>query len=255
VCLDEPARRALLAAAQAADLLILEDDPYGLFGLDDRPRPKLKALDTDHRVIYLGSFAKSVFPGARVGFLIADQAVVDAGGRRTLLAEELSTIKSMLTVNTSPIAQAVIGGVLVDSGFSLRAANRDKIAFYRNNLRCLLDALAENFGPSGEGPLGVRWNTPAGGFFVVLDVPVIADDRLLEVSAHDYGVLWTPMSYFYPQGGGEHQIRLCCSALPAADLVEGVGRLARLLADIGTPVAAAPVSPVALAARLSGAAS
>ena len=78
-----PTRQALLEWPHAEDLLLLEDDPYGLFGLDDEPRPSLKSLDTDQRVIYLGSFAKSCFPGARVGFLVADQTVVDATGRRT----------------------------------------------------------------------------------------------------------------------------------------------------------------------------
>ena len=55
---------------------------------------------------------------------LADQAVVSAAGHRSLLAGELSTVKSMVTVNTSPIAQAVIGGVLVSCGYSLRAGAR-----------------------------------------------------------------------------------------------------------------------------------
>ncbi len=115
VSLPVSTRRHLLDVAAEEDLLILEDDPYGLFGLDDEVRPALKSLDTDQRVIYLGSFAKSCFPGARVGFLVADQTVVDAAGNRTLLADELSTVKSMVTVNTSPVAQAIIGGVLVEA--------------------------------------------------------------------------------------------------------------------------------------------
>lgn len=110
LCLDMATRHELLDMAERQNLIILEDDPYGLFGVDDRPRPRLKSLDTSRRVVYLGSFAKSCFPGARVGYLVADQRVVGAGGSHTLLAEELSTVKSMLTVNTSPIAQAVIGG-------------------------------------------------------------------------------------------------------------------------------------------------
>ena len=225
LCLDLPARQALLRVAAEQDLLILEDDPYGLFGMDDRPRPRLKALDTDQRVIYLGSFAKSCFPGARVGFLVADQTVVAADGTRTLLAEELSTIKSMLTVNTSPIAQGVIGGLLVESGYSLREANRDKIAFYRRNLGHLLESLTEHF-PDGSG---VTWNVPAGGFFAVLTVPLVADEKLLEVSAADYGVLWTPMSFFYLDGGGSQCIRLSCSVLAPEEITEGVRRLAVLV--------------------------
>lgn len=230
VSLSVAARRALLDVAEAEDLLVLEDDPYGLFGLDDRPRPSLKALDRRSRVIYLGSFAKSCFPGARVGFLVADQPVVDRAGRRTLLAEELSTVKSMLTVNTSPVAQAVIGGLLVESGCRLRAANREKIAFYRRNLRTLLAALEAHF-PAAIGQ-DVRWTVPSGGFFVVLQVPVPADEKLLELSAEQYGVLWTPMSFFYADGG-THALRLSCSALEPDRIREGVSRLARLLADHG----------------------
>jgi (S)-3,5-dihydroxyphenylglycine transaminase len=227
VSLSVGVRRGLLQVAADEDLLILEDDPYGLFGLDDRRSPALKSLDADRRVIYLGSFAKSVFPGARVGFLVADQTVVSASGLRSLLAEELSTVKSMITVNTSPIAQAVIGGVLVSCGYSLLAANRDKIAFYRRNLRALLTALQRHF--SGQA---VTWNTPSGGFFAVLDVPVFADEKLLELSARDYGVLWTPMSFFYLDGGGSHAIRLSCSALATDQIDDGVRRVAALIADV-----------------------
>lgn len=224
-CLDAASRHELLRVAGEEDLLILEDDPYGLFGVDDRPRPRLKSLDREQRVIYLGSFAKSCFPGARVGFVVADQTVVDADGTRTLLAEELSTVKSMLTVNTSPIAQAVVGGLLVESGCSLRRANAAKMDFYRRNLIALEDSLSRHF----AGISGVRWNTPAGGFFAVLDVPVHADEKLLEISAAQYGVLWTPMSFFYLDGGGRHAIRLSCSALSADDIDEGVRRLADLI--------------------------
>lgn len=224
--LSPATRHALLEVAQEHELLILEDDPYGLFGLDDTPRPPIKALDRDQRVIYLGSFAKSVFPGARVGFLVADQTVVDADGRRSLLAEELSTVKSMVTVNTSPIAQAVVGGVLLEAGCSLRAANREKIEHYRRALATLLAALEATFTDPA-----ITWNAPAGGFFAVLDVPVRADDKLLERSASEYGVLWTPMSFFYLDGGGAQAMRLSCSALTEPEIVEGVRRLARLIGD------------------------
>jgi (S)-3,5-dihydroxyphenylglycine transaminase len=97
------------------------------------------------------------------------------------VADELSTVKSMVTVNTSPIAQAVIGGVLVSCGYSLRAANQQKIAFYRRNLRALLAALGRHF----RDP-AITWNSPSGGFFAVLSVPVRADEKLLEISARDY---------------------------------------------------------------------
>jgi (S)-3,5-dihydroxyphenylglycine transaminase len=228
VSLSDDVRHGLIDVAADEDLLILEDDPYGLFGLDDNRPPALKALDTDQRVMYLGSFAKSVFPGARVGFLVADQTVVSATGQRSLLADELSTVKSMVTVNTSPIAQAVIGGFLLSCGCSLRAANREKIAFYQGNLRMLLAAVERHF----SDDQAITWNSPSGGFFAVMDVPVRADEKLLELSARDYGVLWTPMSFFYMNGGGSNAIRLSCSALVTGQIDEGVRRLATLIADV-----------------------
>ncbi|MGB3442478.1 MAG: PLP-dependent aminotransferase family protein [Actinophytocola sp.] len=230
ISLSTAIRRRLLEVAGEQDLLLLEDDPYGLFGLDDEPRPALKSLDTDGRVIYLGSFAKSCFPGARVGFLVADQTVVGDEGGRTLLADEMSAIKSMLTVNTSPISQAVIGGVLVESGCSMRTANQNKLSFYRNNLRTMLAALEEHFPQPERGMRGVRWNVPTGGFFAVVDVPFAADEKLLELSAEQFGVLWTPMSFFYSDGG-DHALRLSCSYLAAERIAEGVRRLSRLVAE------------------------
>jgi (S)-3,5-dihydroxyphenylglycine transaminase len=221
----------LLEVAADEDLLVVEDDPYGLFSLDDEARPTLKSLDGDGRVIYLGSFAKSCFPGARVGYLVADQTVVDDAGRPTMLADELSAVKSMLTVNTSPIAQAVIGGMLIESGFSLRSGNREKIDFYRTNLRALLESLEDAFPPAVRAERGIRWNVPTGGFFAVLEVPVRADEELLEVSAREYGVLWTPMSFFYTDGGGRQAIRLSCSWLEPAQIAEGVHRVARLISE------------------------
>lgn len=231
ISLTVDARRQLLDVAAAEDLLLLEDDPYGLFGLTDEVRPTLKSLDTDCRVIYLGSFAKSGFPGARVGFIVADQVVVDSTGQRTLLAAELSTVKSMLTVNTSPISQAVIGGMLVSAGHSLRAANQEKILFYRQSLRSMLAALERYFPEPGRSRRGIRWNVPEGGFFAVVQAPVCADEKLLELSAREYGVLWTPMSFFYLGEGGAGAIRLSCSWLDPDQVDEGVRRLARLVAD------------------------
>ena len=154
-----PTRRRLLDVAAEQDLLILEDNPYGLFARDDaRPRPTLKALDTDRRVVYLGSFAKTCLPGARVGYV---RGRPDRGGcrtaRRTLLADELAKIKSMVTVNTSPIAQAVIGGMLLEHGCSLRAGERgDEPGLPAQPATTCWTALAGGSRPAAAGP----WNAP-----------------------------------------------------------------------------------------------
>jgi (S)-3,5-dihydroxyphenylglycine transaminase len=222
-------RERLLRMATEEDLLLLEDNPYGLFARDDTRLPVLKRLDQDRRVIYLGTFAKTCFPGARVGFVIADQPVVAPDGRAGLLADQLAKLKSMTTVNTSPLSQAVIGGMLLANGCRLRVSNQDRIDGYRARLDRLAEALERQFPAGTRERSGVGWRLPDGGFFLVMRVPFVADDRLLTRSAREHGVLWTPMSYFHLDGGGRRRIRLSASYLGVDEIDEGVRRLGELV--------------------------
>jgi (S)-3,5-dihydroxyphenylglycine transaminase len=230
VSMTVPMRHRLLEVAAREDILLIEDNPYGTFHAGPHV-PTLKALDTRRQVIYLGSFAKVGFPGARVGFAIADQRVADDGGNVSLLADYLSMIKSMLTVNTSAVAQAVIGGKLLMSDFSLAKANERETATYLDNMRQLLAGLADRFGSDTAERPSVSWNTPTGGFFAVVTLPFGADDELMEYSARTHGVLWTPMSHFYVGGGGRHQARLACSQLSSEEIEVGLDRFAALVKD------------------------
>jgi (S)-3,5-dihydroxyphenylglycine transaminase len=265
VSLSVPQRHRLLELAAREEILLLEDNPYGTFH-DGTQLPTMKSLDTSRQVVYLGSFAKTGFPGARVGYAIADQRVAGSDGSVALLADHLSKIKSMLTVNTSPVTQAIIGGKLLAHDCSLTRANERETAVYRKNRSQLLAGLARRFPaagaaagtaagtasgaaagtaagtvgePGGSEPAGdvdgqpatVTWNSPAGGFFVVVSLPFPADDELLEHSARQHGVLWTPMGHFYSGGGGRYQARLACSQLTPEQLETGLDRFAALVAD------------------------
>ncbi len=211
-------REELLGLAEEERLLLIEDNPYRVFGGVGETIPTLKALDRDRSVVYVGSFAKTVFPGARVGYVVADQ-LVETGGRTELLADQLGKLKSVLTVNTAPIGQAVIGGKLLEHGLSIRAANKREIEVCRRNLRLVLDGLAQHF-PAGT------WNVPDGGFFLLLTLPFAAGDDALERSAREHGVLWTPLHHFYGDGRPREQIRLSFSHLSPAEIAEGLRRLA-----------------------------
>ncbi len=227
--LDLSHRRRLLDLAEAEDFLILEDNAYAFTAPPGQELPPLKALDGGGRVILIGTFAKVCMPGARVGFVVADQEVRSGGGERSLLSDAITAVKSMTTVNTSPVSQAVIGGMLLEHGGSLDAMGRRKAALYRRNLAHLLEALDRRLAPGGEPPPGVRWNRPPGGFFVLMRLPVEAGAELLELSASKFGVLWTPMAPFHIGGGGANELRLSCSYLDPEGIDEGVARLAGLV--------------------------
>ncbi|MGW2868951.1 aminotransferase-like domain-containing protein [Kitasatospora sp. NPDC001225] len=223
------ARTGLLEAAAEEGVLVVEDNPYGFFSRTPGQRPTLKALDRRRQVVYLGSFAKTCFPGARLGYVVADQEVAGPDGRRSLLVDELAKLKSMTTVNTPALSQAVIGGMLLTHDCRLRAANAPATAHYAAGMDTLLRELDRHFPASVRRRLGISWTRPDGGFFAVLTVPFVADEAAMERCARDHGVLWTPMAPFYPAGGGEHRLRLSVSSLTQAQIIDGVAKLAAFL--------------------------
>lgn len=228
-------RQELLDLAERHDILILEDSPYRLVSPGGQ-LPTLKSLDHGRRVVHLGSYSKTLFPGARVGFVVADQPVVDGAEDCGLLADELTKIKSMVTVNTSPVSQAVAAGMLLSVDGRASELNSRTAAYYGDAMRVTLRELERNF-PEGErSALGIRWNEPSGGFFLAVDMPFDTDNSALVRSAEEFGVIWTPMSYFYPGGGGGRSLRLSVSYLSHQEIEEGIERLARFVkAQTGRP--------------------
>ncbi|MER5732113.1 aminotransferase class I/II-fold pyridoxal phosphate-dependent enzyme [Streptomyces sp. NPDC002138] len=221
-------RHELLELAARHDILLLEDSPYRMVS-PGRQLPTLKSLDREHRVVQLGSFSKTLFPGARVGYAVADQPVTDSSGTVGLLADELTKIKSMITVNTSAVSQAVVAGMLLAADGRTSQLNTETAAYYGHAMQVTLQQLDENFPVGEREELGIRWNEPSGGFFLSVTVPFDADNTALVRSAEEFGVVWTPMSYFYPQGGGEQGMRLSVSSLTDSEISDGIKRLAAFI--------------------------
>lgn len=225
-CMPVEARRELLAVAGQHDLLILEDNPYGAFAYDHPSLPTLKALDTTRSVVYLGSFAKTLFPGLRIGYMVADQEIANGGGP---LARAFTTVKSLTTVNTSPITQAMVGAALLEHDGSLASVVEARLPHYRRNRDAMLAALARAF--AGDQARGVSWNHPTGGFFLVINLPFEFGSEQLERCARDFGVIVSPMRYFALSPGREHQVRLAFSYVDATAIDEGIRRFAAFVDD------------------------
>ena len=224
-------RKRLLEVARKHDVLIFEDNPYGMFCYDEDPPPTLKALDDpeDPRVIYLGSFSKTLFPGLRLGYLVVDRTETRSDGSVRSMAAELSKVKSLTTVNTSPLVQALAGGVLMENEGSLRRVVADKLPLYRRNRDAMLAALDKHFTAHGLTDR-MTWNRPGGGFFLTVDLPFVFDEKAVAECAGDYGVIVCPLSFFALAPGYEKRIRLSFSYVDPERIDQGVERLARYLA-------------------------
>lgn len=225
-------RHALLAMAEQHGFYILEDSAYAFTQCEGASIPAFKTLDRGARVILIGTFAKIALPGIRVGYAVADQEVKRPGGGCSPLASHMATLKSMASVNTSPICQAIAGGLLLEAGLSLRELGRAKGSFYRSNLAYLLSRLDHHCHELPGLGKSVSWNLPLGGFFVRVRLPVPVDWALLRRCALDFKVVWTPMRQFFMSNAGDYEMRLSCSYLDKDEIDEGVANLARFFATL-----------------------
>jgi DNA-binding transcriptional MocR family regulator len=203
-------RQELLGVAAEVDLLLVEDNPYGLLCLDDGPLPALRSLETD-RVIYLGSFSKTFAPGFRIGWAVAPPAVKD----KLVLAQESATL-------CPPVfSQFAISHYL--STWDWRLQIERFRAMYRERRAALLDGLDEHM------PQGTTWTHPSGGFFVWLTLPEGLDSQSLLAQAVTNRVAYVPGTGFYADGLGSRNIRLSFCFPPPEEIYEGTRRLGEVL--------------------------
>jgi (S)-3,5-dihydroxyphenylglycine transaminase len=220
-------RKQLILMAEKHNFLIVEDNPYSYFRYDTEKIPTLKALDTYQRVLHIGSFAKTIFPSLRLGYLVADQTV-SHNGRRTRLVEEFKKTKSFITVNTSTLLQAMVGGFLHRENYSLVKSCLKKVDACRKKRDTMIEALERQFTSPGSWTENIKWSKPKGGFFLVLNVPFKVTDELLKECVQDYSVIFCPMSFFCLKQTeqNQHQIRLAFSNLSEEKIQQGIQRLA-----------------------------
>jgi (S)-3,5-dihydroxyphenylglycine transaminase len=145
------------------------------------------------------------------------------------MATWLATLKNTTTVNTSPLTQAMVAGLVLSDPTALADRERALAQAYLDKRNLLLAALDHDCPDATD--LGLSWNRPTGAFFVVMQTRRELDHALLQCCAARHGVLWTPMRDFYAGHHGDQQLRLSCSHVPTGEIREGVRRLGRFLRE------------------------
>jgi 2-aminoadipate transaminase len=208
-----PERRShVLEICHRADILVIEDNPYGLLGFDHDPQPALRAKATDG-VIYLGSFSKTFSPGLRVGWALAPHAVRE----KLVLAQESATLCP------PTLSQLAISSYL--DGHDWFGQIKQFRELYRERRDAMIGAL-DDFMPSGGA-----WNRPAGGFFVWATLPAGIDAKAMLPRAVTARVAYVPGTAFFADGTGANAARLSF-CFPSPDRIrEGVRRFAGVVED------------------------
>ena len=203
--------RRLVASATRHQVPIVEDGFDGSLHYGPRPGTPLKAVDRAGIVIHIGTFSKILFPGLRVGWLVAPRPLI----------ERLQAAKQLADLHTSALLQAAVHR-FCERRLLERHVTR-VTAEYARRRTLLLAALRRRM------PEGVTWTEPHGGFSLMLTLPVGLDAAALLPAAVDRGVAFTPGAAFCLDGGGERTLRLAFSSVAAARIDEGVRRLAEAI--------------------------
>ncbi len=216
---DLAGREKLLDLAEELDIAVIEDAAYQSLRYDGEPVAPILALEiarkrniNDTRTIYCGSFSKTLAPGLRVGFIVANAPVI----RKLVLMKQAADLHSS-TINQIAIHQ------VAERGFDAQVAKVRKTYSHRRD--CMLTALAKYM------PDGTSWTKPQGGMFVWVTLPKGMDGaKLLARSLETAKVAFVPGQAFFADGSGANTFRVSFSCANDEMIEEGISRLGKLIA-------------------------
>ncbi|MBB3540637.1 PLP-dependent aminotransferase family protein [Rhizobium sp. BK399] len=220
---DQAGREKVLALAEELDIAVIEDAAYQSLRYDGTPVAPILATEiakkghiNNTRTIYCGSFSKTLAPGLRVGFIVANAPVI----RKLVLMKQAADLHSS-TINQMAIAH------VAERGFDAQVAKIRSVYSHRRNV--MLAALEKYM------PAGTSWTKPEGGMFIWVTLPDGMDGaKLLAKSLETAKVAFVPGKAFFADGSGENTFRVSFSCANDLMIEEGISRLGALItAEIG----------------------
>ncbi len=208
-------RKKLLEIAEIFDLLIVEDVPYRWLRYYGKELPMLSSMDKSGRVIGLFTFSKIFSPGMRLGWITAEERIMD----KIVQAKQATDLCT--SAFTQTIADRFIRSGLIEDRI------RGNIEIYRRKLRLMLDTLDKYLPAKGE----INVYKTEGGLFLWVELPEYIDTDEMFTEAIDRDVAYVIGSAFFPNGGGHNTMRLNFSFPSEEEIEEGIKRLCGLIRD------------------------
>jgi len=206
-------RRRLVAIAAERELLVLEDNPYGLLRYEGEPLPTLRSLDGGEFVIYLGTFSKILSPGLRLGWAVAPRPVL----------EKMNVGKQGVDLCSSSMTQCFVAAYFERGRWQDYLESLTQL--YRRRRDVMLGALAEHF------PAQSSWTRPAGGLFLWATLPDYLDTTDLLARALQENVAFVPGRAAFLDGRGANAMRLNFSGVGEDAIREGVRRIGEVVRE------------------------
>jgi 2-aminoadipate transaminase len=206
-------RERLVQLARERELLVLEDNPYGLLRYEGDPLPTLYALDGGEFVVYLGTFSKILSPGIRLGWAAAPRPVL----------EKMNLGKQGADLCSSSLTQHFVAAFFATGRWE--GYVRSLAEVYRRRRDVMLDALAEHL------PREATWTHPEGGLFIWVTLPDYIDTTDLLARALEENVAFVPGRAAYLDGRGRSSLRVNFSGVGDDDIREGVRRIGKVVKE------------------------
>jgi 2-aminoadipate transaminase len=213
VTMSDRRRRRLIALANEYDLIVLEDSPYRELRYTGEHLPTLKSLDTEDRVIYLGTFSKTIAPALRLGWAVASKDVID----------RLSLLKLAADTQCSTLNMTAVSMFL--ESFNIDDHIASMCAVYRRKKEIMLDAIRRSF------PQEVSFTDPQGGLFTWLTFPQGFESArfLSEHALPEAGVAYVPGATFFPTQEETNHARLSFATQSDGAIEKGIVALGHVL--------------------------
>ena len=209
VTLSWERRLEILQICRSNNILVLEDNPYGLLYFDKPAPDAIRSLERDG-VVYLGTFSKTLAPGFRVGWALAPHAIRE----KLVLANEAAVL------SPSSFTQMVISEYLSTADWKGQINTFRSV--YHERKTAMLAALDEYL-PD------LTWTNPTGGFYVWVTLPQQLDSKAMLPRAVKELVAYTPGTAFYADGDGRQNMRLAFCYPTPENIRVGIRRLATVI--------------------------
>ena len=211
-------RRELLEIAHEYDLVVLEDNPYGMLRFEGEALPTIASLEQESgagadRVVYLGTFSKIFAPGVRLGWVHAQPGIL----------HKINIGKQGADICSSNLSQMLIYSYFRHADW--RSYVRRLMAINKERRDAMLDALAEYM------PNEVHWTHPEGGLFIWATLPSYLDATAMLPRAVAKNVAYVPGEGFYSGGAGKNCMRLNFSFVEPESIRRGIELLSEVIRE------------------------
>jgi GntR family transcriptional regulator/MocR family aminotransferase len=205
-------RRMLLEYAATRKVWIIEDDYDSEFRYGSRPLASLQGMDTDDRVLYMGTFSKTMFPSLRIGFMVVPES----------LAPAFATGVSELYRGSQVFMQAIMADFMTEGHFASHI--RRMRVLYAERLHLLQVAIERHFGDR------ITLTGGEAGLHLALGLPPQCDDLAISRAARAEGIVARPLSRYFMNAGARHQgLLLGYACVPNEQIAPAFDKLAAII--------------------------